>query len=255
MAMGSKWISNAPLFGTAHECDLSRDRNPHEFFFCQVMIMKMHSYVYVNGYLQWIDREAKTTLEVLRAETERVGGYETAVAIARIHKKEADGGSVRSDSGSSTPDAPNGHSGEKSYLEVEVSAATVLRQRLAAAVAAKNEPAVMEHTPETSPHPLVDHPDEKISELALEFSELDFELVSTGPAKVRWPNNISWSNFADYQLIPTLVYDLEYPRTEKWAPKFLCAFGVNSPLLVESDHSTCLRKRWLRSGHLPCCIL
>jgi sterol O-acyltransferase len=184
------------------------------------MIMKMHSYVYVNGYLQWVDREAKKALRTLHKETERVGGYETAIAVAKIHRKEVDGASTRSVSGSSTPDGPNGHNGEKSYLEVEVSAAAVLRQRLAAA-AAKKETAGVEPpadiTEETGPHPLVDHPDEKISELAQEFSDLDLELVSTGPAKVRWPNNISWSNFADYQLIPTLVYDLEYPRTEKWA--------------------------------------
>lgn len=187
------------------------------------MIMKMHSYVYVNGYLQWIDREARNALKILHKETESVGGYETAVAAAKIHRKEVDGLSVRSDSGSSTPDTPSGHAGgEKSFLEVEVSAAAVLRQRLAvaAAAAARNETGMVEHTTETTeesdPHPLVDHPDEKISELAQEFSELDAELVSTGPARIRWPNNISWSNFAVYQLIPTLVYELEYPRTERW---------------------------------------
>ena len=184
--------------------------------------MKMHSYVYVNGYLQWVDREAKQALALLHKETERAGGFETAVAIAKIHRKEADGGSVRSDSGSSTPGAPDGHAGgERSYLEVDVSAAAVLRQRLSAAAATKRETVVAEHIAEISEesesHSLVDHPDEKISELAQEFSELDAELVSTGTAKVRWPNNISWRNFAEYQLIPTLVYDLEYPRTERWA--------------------------------------
>ena len=180
------------------------------------MIMKMHSYIYVNGYLQWVNREAEKALDTLHRETERVGGYELAIAAARIYRKEADSASARSNSGSSTPDAPNGHS----YLEVEVSAAAVLRQRLAAAAAtSKNETAATEHmgetTEETGPHPLVDHPDEKIAELAQEFSELDSELVSTGPGKVRWPNNINWKNYADYQLIPTLVYELEYPRTEK----------------------------------------
>jgi len=185
--------------------------------------MKMHSYIYVNGYLQWVDREAKKALELLHKETERVGGLETAVAISKIHRKEVDAVSVRSDSGASTPDAPNGHAGgDRSFLEVEVSAAAVLRQRLAAAAAAgttRGEAVAAEHITEVTedygPHPLVDHPDDKISELAQEFSELDAELVSTGPSKVRWPNNISWSNFADYQLIPTLVYDLEYPRTER----------------------------------------
>lgn len=187
---------------------------------CLVMIMKMHSYIYVNGYLQWVDREAKTALDILCKETERVGGCESAIAAARIHRKEADSASARSNSGSSTPDAPNGHS----YLEVEVSAAAVLRQRLAAA-ASKNETAATEPmaeiTEETGPHLLVDHPDEKIAELAQDFSELDSELVSTGPGKVRWPNNINWKNFADYQLIPTLVYELEYPRTEKIRPLYV----------------------------------
>ena len=190
--------------------------------------MKMHSYVYVNGYLQWVDSEAKKVLAALHKETERVGGFETAVAVAKIHRKEADGISVRSDSGSSTPDTSNGHGGgERPFLGFEVSAASVLRQRLAAA--AKNETVVAEHTADVAeePYPLVDHPDEKISELAEEFSKLDAELVSTGSAKVRWPNNISWSNFADYQLIPTLVYDLEYPRTERWVPKSIRRRSAN----------------------------
>lgn len=190
--------------------------------------MKMHSYVYVNGYLQWVDFEAKKVLAALHKETERVGGFEIAVAVAKIHRKEADGVSVRSDSGSSTPDTSNGHGGgERPFLGFEVSAASVLRQRLAAA--AKNETVVAEHTADVAeePYPLVDHPDEKISELAEEFSRLDAELVSTGSAKVRWPNNISWSNFADYQLIPTLVYDLEYPRTERWVPKSIRRRSAN----------------------------
>jgi len=233
MAMGSEWIPDAPLFGTAHTPNSSCDWHPDQSF--QVMIMKMHSYVYVNGYLQWVDGEAKKALSILHKETERVGGYETAVAVAKIHKKEADGLSARSDSGSSTPDTPNGYTGgEKSYLEVEVSAAAVLRQRLAAAAATmKNETGTEENitkiTEESGSHPVVDHPDEKISELAQVFSDLDTELVSTGPEKIRWPNNISWSNFADYQLIPTLVYELEYPRTEKWVPIFPFFFFINSP--------------------------
>ena len=217
MAMGSEWVPNTPLLGTAHTPNSSRDRYSDQPL--QVMIMKMHSYVYVNGYLQWVDREAKKVLAALHKETDRVGGFETAVAVAKIHRKEADGASVRSDSGSSTPDTPNGHGGgERSFLEVEVSAASALRQRLAgAAAAAKNETVATEHTADIAeePYPLADHPDEKVSELAEEYSKLDAELVSTGSARVRWPNNISWSNFADYQLIPTLVYDLEYPRTER----------------------------------------
>ena len=65
------------------------------------------------------------------------------------------------------------------------------------------------------PHPLTDHPDERISDLAKEYTDLQGELSSSGPLYVVWPNNISLKNFATYMLIPTLVYELEYPRTDK----------------------------------------
>lgn len=68
------------------------------------------------------------------------------------------------------------------------------------------------------PHVLCDHPDEKIASLAREYSEMESELVSTGPEYVRWPQNVTWKNFAVYQLIPTLVYELEYPRTDRCVP-------------------------------------
>ena len=45
---------------------------------------------------------------------------------------------------------------------------------------------------------------------------MEAELVSTGPEYVRWPDNVTWKNFAVYMLIPTLVYELEYPRTERY---------------------------------------
>jgi sterol O-acyltransferase len=65
------------------------------------------------------------------------------------------------------------------------------------------------------PHVLVYHPDEKTAALAHEYSELRSELVSSGPEYVTWPDTITWKNFAVYQLIPTLVYELEYPRTDR----------------------------------------
>jgi sterol O-acyltransferase len=62
---------------------------------------------------------------------------------------------------------------------------------------------------------LVMHPDPQISDMAKDYSELLNELVSSGPTYVKWPENITWKNFAVYQLIPTLVYELEYPRTDR----------------------------------------
>ncbi|KAJ3331424.1 hypothetical protein HDU76_003217 [Blyttiomyces sp. JEL0837] len=37
---------------------------------------------------------------------------------------------------------------------------------------------------------------------------------------VTFPNNITFVNFVDYMLVPTLVYELEYPRTPKFRPLY-----------------------------------
>lgn len=48
-------------------------------------------------------------------------------------------------------------------------------------------------------------------------AEYESELMSSGPGRVRWLANITLRDFALYQLTPTLVYELEYPRTERCA--------------------------------------
>jgi sterol O-acyltransferase len=35
--------------------------------------------------------------------------------------------------------------------------------------------------------------------------------------KTTYPNNVTFFNFIDYLSLPTLVYELEYPRTDKYA--------------------------------------
>ncbi|KAH9976340.1 hypothetical protein BGW80DRAFT_914296 [Lactifluus volemus] len=44
--------------------------------------------------------------------------------------------------------------------------------------------------------------------------ELEWELVISGPQRVRWPQNITYKNFEMYQLIP-LLYELEFSRTQR----------------------------------------
>ena len=46
--------------------------------------------------------------------------------------------------------------------------------------------------------------------------EIDILAVDLTKSTVSFPNNITWLNFIDYMLIPTLVYELEYPRTLKY---------------------------------------
>ncbi|PBK69256.1 hypothetical protein ARMSODRAFT_957621 [Armillaria solidipes] len=192
-----------------------------------VMIMKMHSYMSVNGYLQYITEQSQVILDQLRQATDRVGGWEKALADATARRTEADISTsiTCSDSDTSissavgTPPVPIGMQG--SY--VDANAAAVIRRRLVA-VTAENvkQKTTAEVIPSAfDPHPLIDHPNEYISDLAKEYSDLQGELRSPGPEYLVWPNNITFKNFAVYQLIPTLVYELEYPRTDKIRPLYI----------------------------------
>lgn len=188
--------------------------------------------------MQHVSGQSRRLLEQLQKATSRVGGWDQALkdAVPPEPVSTSDG-STTSSSPSGTPSVPEGSS--TSYLDS--SAATLLRKRLAVMawkgdheesiqLIEKSTPGEPTYTTTISnvsgakdlqfhQHPLVFHPDDKISTLAKDYSDLQAELVSTGPERVAWPSNITWKNFAVYQLIPTLVYELEYPRTNQ------CAFS------------------------------
>lgn len=80
-------------------------------------------------------------------------------------------------------------------------------------------------------HPLTNSSNPDVARVAAEINELKSHITSQGPAKVSYPDNVTLGNFLDYLLIPTLVYELEYPRTEKvrlWyvIEKTLATFGT-----------------------------
>lgn len=200
-----------------------------------VMIMKMYSYISVNGYLQWISRRSIDVLAELNGATARVGGLEQALRDATLKRAQAASPSAETplaDVTSTpvelcTPDAEGLLM--KSYTDVKTAAA--LRQRLAAVSSNSDENTESErgavngsgrgsHEVEVA-CVLSYHPDEFVAGLAKEFLDLDSELVSTGPEQVRWPDNVTYRNFAVYQLIPTLVYELEYPRTDRIRPTYI----------------------------------
>jgi sterol O-acyltransferase len=106
------------------------------------------------------------------------------------------------------------------------------------------------------PHPLATHPDQLISELSREVENLRDDLTSS-PSNitttadgverevynktVTWPSNVTLANFWDYLLIPTLVYELSYPRTKAIRPlylleKALATFGTFFVIYVITEH-------------------
>lgn len=198
------------------------------------MIMKMHSYMTVNGHLQHATIQSEALLKDLHQVTRSVGGWDQAIADAKAHRAEIDAltGMISSSSSgttpSRTPDIPEGST--TSYTDPAT--AKALRNRLTSVSLATEgnivvtdilniRPGVDSPHSDGSPHPhephpLVDHRDQQIAEMARDYSELQSELTSPGPTYVTWPNNITAKNFAIYQLIPTLVYELEYPRTDRY---------------------------------------
>lgn len=75
--------------------------------------------------------------------------------------------------------------------------------------------------------------DEKISTLAGEMSILRDALVSKGEENVMFPSNVTYFNYLDYLLVPSLVYELEFPRLKKWVLDFYGDEGMLILLGVE----------------------
>jgi sterol O-acyltransferase len=66
-----------------------------------------------------------------------------------------------------------------------------------------------------APSPLAWSSNERIALLARNIDAMEDELRSNGAKGLVWPNNVGYRHFFDYMCIPTLVYQLEYPRTNK----------------------------------------
>lgn len=93
------------------------------------------------------------------------------------------------------------------------------------------------HTPSTEERERRDA-DEK-SQVARLREDLAFELTSP-MGSVTYPKNLTWSNYVDFILCPTLCYELEYPRTQGivWTQlgyKILAVFGVIFLLTITSE--------------------
>ncbi|KAI1793521.1 MBOAT-domain-containing protein [Ganoderma leucocontextum] len=199
-----------------------------------VMIMKMHSYLSTNGELGRVHKQAQPILVQLKKATDAAGGWDAAL-------QKAEAAMVQSESPvqSGTPDVPEDAPVGSTTSYVDARTAITLRQRLQQAVAANkatNRAAGVKTTgtnvdvfgpggvptyPPTASEILTHHPDETISSLAKAHVELERELTGSVAGRVRWPANITLRDFAWYQLTPTLVYELEYPRTDAIRPLYV----------------------------------
>lgn len=199
--------------------------------------MKMHSYISVNGYLHDISHRSRRVLDHLRSLTEdlSIGGWDKAFLDAKIRLESS---SSESEAEPASQINPRGADVVVVGSLPNSQPADTLRRRLITApkgtVVELGAPVIEDTTPDPSSPPTPDasamdslsltpatvlilshHPCQALSSVAREFLELDAELLSTGTERVRYPQNLTWTNFCTYMLIPTLVYELEYPRTDR----------------------------------------
>jgi sterol O-acyltransferase len=57
--------------------------------------------------------------------------------------------------------------------------------------------------------------------LVQEIDQTDLDLTGKVMGTNTYPHNLTFANFLDYMLCPTLVYELEYPRTDRYLPLLL----------------------------------
>ncbi|UZJ54057.1 hypothetical protein CBS101457_003377 [Exobasidium rhododendri] len=270
------------------------------------MMMKIHSYMAINGYmadLYYRMKRLEGMIEERVAEVEKdeadggkggkggKGGgifvgvtekaWQRAVKRARVaedEEKERRKVKVNAiDTLAGEVELPVSKASKPEYTEEKWNSlpaqrgTSILRQRANASIverrtSVKKTSEVVEKATRKSddpnevvirdPHPLATHPDQLISELSREVENIREDLTSspsniTTTAEgverevytktVTWPSNITFANFWDYLLIPTLVYELSYPRTKAIRPlylleKALATFGTFFVIYVITEH-------------------
>ena len=92
-----------------------------------------------------------------------------------------------------------------------------------------------------APSELAWSPNERVALLARNIDAMEEELKSNGAKGLVWPQNVTYAHFLDYLFIPTLVYQLEYPRTNVMRPwvvleKVAATFGTFSLIYLITEH-------------------
>lgn len=237
-------------------------------------LMKVHSYCSTNGELSEKHRSHKLLSKKLQALVKSAGGVEVVEKEARkawvaSGLKEASESVPASPTFKSTKDfEPNLGEEERSppgtppLAPIAVPASTLTQRR---SVKAKTSSSSLSSVAEASTKELdlnllTWHPSSTISELAIQVSNLYDSLRSSGVGGKRliFPaDTVSWSNFTLFMCVPTLVYEMEYPRTNKSVPfpprainadwtrrirpmyvleKTLATFGTFSILYLITEH-------------------
>ncbi|THY09463.1 acyl-CoA/sterol acyltransferase [Aureobasidium pullulans] len=186
-----------------------------------VFLMKQHSYCFYNGHLSVVYRRRNMLREKLRdlRETKPIGSAPT---------------SPQAISPAVTSALEHVDSGDKKRRPGALRTATNLENETSdvASVA----------TAMQSGEPLTSQQMQAFQRIIEEeIATLDKELKGKAQSDEKaYPNNLTFANFADWTILPTLVYELEYPRQERinwWyvLEKSMATFGTMCVMQVISQ--------------------
>ncbi|GMM36195.1 sterol acyltransferase [Saccharomycopsis crataegensis] len=86
-------------------------------------------------------------------------------------------------------------------------------------------------------HDKVDDKTTAILQKSIDFCKFEIDNTSKHNPQIQFPNNLTLSNFFWYTMFPTVVYEVEYPRTTKidfgyLAEKIVGVFGIIAVMIV-----------------------
>lgn len=189
-----------------------------------VFLMKQHSYAFYNGYLSSVYRRRELLERKLKQLEllEPMGSRPTSPISPTLA------------SGNDLQDFKNGTLSNRRPSQLGPKTSTNLNVE-------KSDVAQVAQLIEAGKSIDVDQMSTFAGIIRNEIDDLSKELQGKADSgKKAYPSNLTFSNFADYICLPTLVYELEYPRQEKinwWyvLEKTVATFGVLCVMQVVSQ--------------------
>lgn len=213
-----------------------------------VMLMKTHSYISFNGTAAEKRRQLRKKTALLDTAVKEAGGWQKVLAtVAKQH------GQVQEDAESAGSAVQTGSAPVRRFSTGDIALGTssslnapliLQRRRRSASKGGVMQPSSVPLPSNESiqdPRLLVEFGDENIYNLANDCVDLKEDLSIADQVDAQWPANLTYANYVDYLLVPTLVYEQSYPRTSTIRPiyvleKTLATFGTFFVVYAITEH-------------------
>ena len=200
-----------------------------------VLLMKMHSYAFYNGHLSETEKRLRRLdAPTSRGTKDRSPPYIYPVAAANRRSSKA---GIAVDMVGGQEDIHLHHS--KTEEQAPISPTATTGRNKSKSAPPKPEEGKIGETRATAGAAATHHECDSDDEIELLRDALARELTSP-MGHVTYPRNLTWANYFDFLLCPTLCYEIEYPRMPavNWTSlisKIVAVFGCIFLLTITSE--------------------